>query len=157
MKLDLHTTKGWFPIIRCYEFFFCWDTSTLRNDKLPFFMFQWKYILTWYIWDMYQILKDVQLIPIKQKYNQQILCKFLVSPKGYLRESKQCDFVAMGLPFLPIIVKTFYQLNGLSNALLNSKYFFTEDMLMIFLFSLNKLSISQNFMYIYVILIYLLN
>ena len=42
----------------------------------------------------------------------------------------------------------FMRWNGLNSALANSNQFFTEDMLMIFLFHSNQLSISQNFMHI---------
>ena len=64
--------------------------------------------------------------------------------------------VAMGSPLGPILTNVSYRFmksNGLNSALTNSNQFFTEDMLMIFLFYLNQLNISQNFMHVLIHLV----
>ena len=71
---------------------------------------------------------------------------------------KQEDDVVMGLTLGPTtanIFLSFYEINLLEQFLTNSNQFFIEELLMIFLFYLNQLNISQNFMHvlIHVILI----
>ena len=74
---------------------------------------------------------------------------------------KQKNSVAMGSPLGPPMPNFFYRFmngNGLNSALTNSNQFFTEYVLMIFLFYLNQPNISQNSMHIsiHVILTWLL-
>ena len=64
---------------------------------------------------------------------------------------KQKDVVAMGAPLGPTMANvflSFYETKWLKQFQTDSNQFFTEDMLMIFLFYLNQMNISQNFMHI---------
>ena len=64
---------------------------------------------------------------------------------------KQKDGVAMGSPLGPTIANvflSFYEMKWLQHCPNEFKLVFTEDMLMIFLFYLNQLNISQNFIHI---------
>ena len=64
---------------------------------------------------------------------------------------KQKHGVVMGSPLGPTkanVFLSFLKWNGLNSALTNSNQFFRKDMLMIFLFYLNQLNISQNSMHI---------
>ena len=62
------------------------------------------------------------------------------------------DGVAMGLPLGLTMANVFFAIsNGLKSALRNLNQFFTEDILMTFSFSLNRLTTSQNFVIILIL------
>ena len=62
------------------------------------------------------------------------------------------DGVAMGLPLGLTMANAFFAIsNGLKSALRNLNQFFTEDILMTFSFSLNRLTTSQNFVIILIL------
>ena len=62
------------------------------------------------------------------------------------------DGVAMGLPLGLTMANVFFAIsNGLKCALRNLNQFFTEDILMTFSFSLNRLTTSQNFVIILIL------
>ena len=62
------------------------------------------------------------------------------------------DDVAMGLPLGPTMANVFFAIsNGLKSALRNLNQFFTEDILMTLSFSLNRLTTSQNFVIILIL------
>ena len=62
------------------------------------------------------------------------------------------DDVAMGLPLGLTMANVFFAIsNGLKSALRNLNQFFTEDILMTFSFSLNRLTTSQNFVIILIL------
>ena len=62
------------------------------------------------------------------------------------------DGVAMPLPLGLTMANVFFAIsNGLKSALRNLNQFFTEDILMTFSFSLNRLTTSQNFVIILIL------
>ena len=62
------------------------------------------------------------------------------------------DGAAMGLPLGLTMANVFFAIsNGLKCALRNLNQFFTEDILMTFSFSLNRLTTSQNFVIILIL------
>ena len=62
------------------------------------------------------------------------------------------DGVAMGLPLGLTMANVFFAIsNGLKSALRNLNQFFTEDILMTLSFSLNRLTTSQNFVIILIL------
>ena len=69
---------------------------------------------------------------------------------------KQKDGMAMGSPLGPTMANFlchFMSSNGLNSVLKNLNQFFTEDMLMTFLFSSNRLSTSRNFVIILILVV----
>ena len=65
----------------------------------------------------------------------------------FFTKKGQCGH-GISLRIAQMFSSRFMRWNGLNSALANSNHFFTEDILMIFLFYSNQLSISQNFMHI---------